>query len=251
MTEGMKHCSRCGEDKLLDAFYKRLTRPNRPDNYYSSWCKECNREKQREYNRKLPERRIKARLEGAVEISIKYCKCCKQDKTIGDFWKLTTSLDGYGYICKSCHSKRQIEQRKTPAGREAMLRARRKEDKRRVKQNAAKNLYGLSTEQYNLLIQEKTCEICNQPFSAKRRPVIDHQHDTVGTVRGIPCRQCNTAMGLMNDDPRILRKAVAYLEGDRKYNIIPEKIGKLIRDVQKEQMKLSLVPELDTTSKVG
>jgi hypothetical protein len=39
-----------------------------------------------------------------------------------------------------------------------------------------------------------------------------HCH-TTGTVRGLLCTKCNTAIGLINDDSEFLRAAVTYLTG--------------------------------------
>jgi len=56
------------------------------------------------------------------------------------------------------------------------------------------------------------CAICGAIAnkSGKRLPV-DHCHNT-GKNRGILCDKCNRGVGLMNDDPTLLRKAIAYLE---------------------------------------
>ncbi|MFF3908865.1 endonuclease VII domain-containing protein [Streptomyces sp. NPDC001848] len=41
---------------------------------------------------------------------------------------------------------------------------------------------------------------------------VDHCHKT-GKVRGVLCFNCNSAIGKLDDDPDIGRRAVAYLEG--------------------------------------
>jgi hypothetical protein len=40
---------------------------------------------------------------------------------------------------------------------------------------------------------------------------IDHDHKS-GKVRGLLCSCCNTGIGFLKDDPRIMRKAADYVE---------------------------------------
>jgi hypothetical protein len=39
----------------------------------------------------------------------------------------------------------------------------------------------------------------------------DHNHET-GAIRGLLCKTCNVALGVLSDDPAILRRLAAYLE---------------------------------------
>ena len=41
---------------------------------------------------------------------------------------------------------------------------------------------------------------------------IDHCHES-GAVRGLLCSLCNCAIGMMQDDPVVLRSAIEYLAG--------------------------------------
>ncbi len=52
------------------------------------------------------------------------------------------------------------------------------------------------------------CDICG---GNRIRIVFDHCHDT-GKFRGWICSPCNVVLGLMNDDPILLRKLADYLE---------------------------------------
>lgn len=68
-----------------------------------------------------------------------------------------------------------------------------------------------------LNIQQHKCVICEtpitihpNPFHWQRRCVVDHCH-TTGEVRGLLCSQCNTALGLLQDDPTALERAIQYL----------------------------------------
>ncbi|WP_276607222.1 endonuclease domain-containing protein [Streptomyces sp. A0958] len=42
---------------------------------------------------------------------------------------------------------------------------------------------------------------------------VDHRR-RAGRVRGVPCFNCNPAIGKLGDDPDALRRAIAYLEGN-------------------------------------
>lgn len=72
--------------------------------------------------------------------------------------------------------------------------------------------YGLSWEQYEALLQKQVgrCAICSRDFD-QMTPHVDHDHVT-GAVRGLLCAPCNSALGNFQDDPVILRTAIAYLE---------------------------------------
>jgi hypothetical protein len=48
-------------------------------------------------------------------------------------------------------------------------------------------------------------------LSAIRQLNVDHDHLT-GKVRGLICSRCNTALGLLADDPALLRRAASYIE---------------------------------------
>ena len=63
-----------------------------------------------------------------------------------------------------------------------------------------------------LAAQDGGCAICgHKPDSTSdRRLAIDHDHET-GRVRGLLCYRCNTAIGLLGDDPERLRRAADYL----------------------------------------
>ncbi len=70
--------------------------------------------------------------------------------------------------------------------------------------------YALTVEEFDELLIEwrGLCPICLEELNP---PCVEHCHDT-GRVRGLTCRQCNTAMGQANDDPERLRRMADYLE---------------------------------------
>jgi len=89
--------------------------------------------------------------------------------------------------------------------------------------------YGLTLEDYERMVarQRSRCAVCRRkrPASDKREWAIDHDHVT-GQIRGLLCDRCNRAIGLLRDEPKILRAAVQYVERHRQLLLIgPRKAG--------------------------
>lgn len=82
--------------------------------------------------------------------------------------------------------------------------------------------YGLSPEKYAELreSQQGKCAICGGEPKPERRLHIDHDHRCCSEksrscgacIRGLLCDACNVGIGMLQDDPALLRAAVAYLE---------------------------------------
>lgn len=72
--------------------------------------------------------------------------------------------------------------------------------------------YGITQEEYDTLIEHQggVCAICKRPMNGSRTEVIDHDHVT-GQVRGILHGQCNTGLGMFEDNPEFLINAAKYL----------------------------------------
>lgn len=75
--------------------------------------------------------------------------------------------------------------------------------------------YGLTPERFDAMLADQGggCAVCRAPVADARgyRPHVDHCHDS-GRVRGLLCGRCNRSIGMMGDDPQLLRDAAAYLE---------------------------------------
>lgn len=109
-----------------------------------------------------------------------------------------------GKYCRQCHANYYQETRTS-------------EDDQ--KKNLRKN-YNLSLEEYRALFtaQQGRCAACGQPErsrSAKTNEIhylaVDHDHDT-GKVRALLCRNCNSALGFLDEDPDKIRQLLAYAE---------------------------------------
>lgn len=89
--------------------------------------------------------------------------------------------------------------------------------------------FGITLEQFNEILEQQggLCAICKKLPGKDRswtgEPVsrlsVDHDHTCClgkrscgKCVRGLLCKSCNTALGLLGDDVEGLRRALAYLE---------------------------------------
>ncbi len=139
----------------------------------------------------------------------KYCGGCGKVKKHAEFYKNRSNWDGVGPRCKPCMAVEQAKWR----------------DKNREKVNANQRKrrllkdYNLPVEEYDRLLEAQgdKCAICEATETRTRAGnthllSVDHCHET-GKVRGLLCNNCNRALGLFNDNPEMLRRAVAYLSG--------------------------------------
>lgn len=79
--------------------------------------------------------------------------------------------------------------------------------------------HGLTSERYDQMFtdQRGLCAMCGQ-VETRKGPAdsrvsllcVDHDHIS-GRVRGLLCFQCNTAIGLLDDDIERLKEAITYL----------------------------------------
>lgn len=56
----------------------------------------------------------------------------------------------------------------------------------------------------------KYCEVCGATIETDRL-CIDHSH-TTGKIRGVLCHNCNTALGLLKDNPVRIEKLLEYIK---------------------------------------
>jgi len=81
-----------------------------------------------------------------------------------------------------------------------------------------KKAYGISLGEYQMLfdLQDGKCAICDNSETDSTNGIVhllavDHDHDS-GKVRGLLCKKCNTAIGLLKHQESLLDKAKKYLE---------------------------------------
>lgn len=110
-------------------------------------------------------------------------------------------------ICKDC---RRVQSNKWEA---------KNKDKKRHLKSHLKQTYGVSLEQCDELrkAQDCRCRICgiHESEATHGRLCVDHCHST-GRVRGLLCKKCNSALGLLGENRDTLRAAIEYLNHEHR-----------------------------------
>jgi len=121
------------------------------------------------------------------------CSDCGTEKPEEDFGLDRNQARGRKYACKECTN--------------AKRRGRYQKENRRYH---LKRAYGITPKQYENMSQEQMgiCAICLEPTKL----YIDHDHVT-GEVRGLLCQKCNSAIGLLYDNPARIDRAAKYVRG--------------------------------------
>lgn len=136
---------------------------------------------------------------------MKRCRVCQEEK------QLTLFRRGQRQ-CRSCENKKNLSRyhnkyKTSTAHRKASYRY------------TLKTVYGLTEDDYQKRYaqQNGSCSICLEHLTnvfdevITKSQAIDHCHKT-GIIRGLLCRQCNTALGMLKDDIESARRLVKYLE---------------------------------------
>lgn len=79
--------------------------------------------------------------------------------------------------------------------------------------------YNLTIDDYNemLISQSNSCAICKiEKDNLPVRLCVDHNHVSL-KVRGLLCNNCNKSIGLFNDEPDRIMKAIKYIENSAKF----------------------------------
>jgi hypothetical protein len=92
------------------------------------------------------------------------------------------------------------------------VREKRKEDPLRYKEHNLRSDHDMSLKAFVGLFmsQDCRCAICQTPFQNYQSACVDHDHQS-GKIRALLCSKCNMAIGLFQDDFRIVREAARYL----------------------------------------
>ena len=132
----------------------------------------------------------------------KTCSLCKEDKSYSAFGNDPRVRCGKVAICNDCARMKNKKWRENNKEKHRQSR----------KKSQIKQRYGISQEMFYLILaaQNNRCGICKTLFDSKKRPSIDHCHET-GRVRGILCQKCNTGIGMFLEKEYILSAAAEYL----------------------------------------
>ncbi|MEV6761999.1 endonuclease VII domain-containing protein [Streptomyces sp. NPDC051105] len=178
-----KHCRKCERDLPPAAFARDR---NRCDGL-QVYCRECVAEYSAAHYRRRREATGKTVREKVdVPAGHKRCPQCEVVKPHSEWERNKTSSDGWASYCRACRAERN-----------------------RV--SFFKRKYGLTEVERDALIasQHGVCCICPSAPAAH----VDHCHET-GRVRGVLCFSCNAALGQFKDQPDVIRRAAAYVEGN-------------------------------------
>jgi Recombination endonuclease VII len=169
--------------------------------------------------------------------SIKRCSRCKKSKDRSEFSRSGRSKDGLQPWCRTCyaayqrdagHNKRLQEAYKKKhddafyqlAFSELRLKfcagcGQAKSIKEFYKKRSGSDGFAsycrpCDVQNTGHRQQHGRCAICKRLPYTKKGLVVDHCHQT-GAIRGILCSRCNSALGLLDDDPALLEQALEYL----------------------------------------
>jgi hypothetical protein len=76
--------------------------------------------------------------------------------------------------------------------------------------------YQMQPGEYDALLRAQggRCAICGaDEAGGKGRFHVDHDHAT-GVIRGLLCHACNLGIGMLRDNPDLMRAAIRYVQGD-------------------------------------
>lgn len=141
------------------------------------------------------------------------CNKCKIIKIKTDFTTAKGYKDGIKKTCKVCAAERQKRYWENNPAQYEKHKARVKINDKNYKRVFLR--HRLTEEAYTLLVNKYNgmCWACK----LRKATSIDHDHGCCDKmhscgkcVRGILCGQCNSALGLLQDDPRVIKNLLAY-----------------------------------------
>jgi len=147
-----------------------------------------------------------------VGIVTKTCTGCQQQKPLTEFFSRGGKLSHlYKSRCKQCMQTQRQEW--ADKNRDHLNDWRRNNwvvaGRRLRRRGATQQMYDALYE-----AQKGCCALCEEPEEKFAWLCIDHDHVT-GRIRGLLCPNCNRGLGLLQDNPDLLRKAAKYVEAHK------------------------------------
>jgi hypothetical protein len=126
----------------------------------------------------------------------KLCNKCLVIKPLFSFSIDKRSKNGYQTRCKPCQA--EVKKEMAPYYRNKHLEAK----------------YGINQVVYEQMLKEQDgkCAVCfiEEKYTENSRLCVDHNHET-GEIRGLLCKKCNQALGLLQDNADFCESAGRYL----------------------------------------
>jgi hypothetical protein len=159
---------------------------------------------------------------------VKRCRRCGEDKPLDEFYAEKSGRDGRRPECKACtaaqrkqwyaaNKEREIArvrawQQANPDRVKASQHKNREQRNRKMRELHLRNKFDLTPAQYDQMLDRQGggCAICGDPARADSSLHVDHDHGS-GEIRGLLCMRCNNAIGLLKEDPCLLRRAANYV----------------------------------------
>jgi len=144
---------------------------------------------------------------------MKPCTTCKKVKPLTDFYNHVKH--GPRPECKACSKERNAKNwkrnKKSIVDKNNEWREVNK-DKLAIytRKQTLRRKYGITPEVYGQMLksQSNTCAICE--LASDKILCVDHSHET-GKVRALLCNACNTALGLLKEDIKIVESLKRYI----------------------------------------
>jgi hypothetical protein len=176
-----KRCPACEETKPVSEFGRNQSLGDG----LSFYCLSCNRARNNRWYRESRSRQGKVvRDHSWIPDGFRWCPDCKRAVAHEEYSRNAGTPSGFGSKCKACHN----------AGNNAAywLRA-----------------YGMPRKGVDEIRakQGNRCALCAEGDPGH----LDHDHVN-GSVRALLCQRCNFALGLLRDDPDLMRAAADYIE---------------------------------------
>lgn len=141
-------------------------------------------------------------------VSTKFCRGCRRTlSTSVYFGTRGHHLKGHRvlrYRCRDCEAKQVYDWKHSNRDRAKEI----------SRSSCLSIRYKLTVKQYEKCLKEQNggCKICKSPPGDTRLDV-DHNH-TTGKFRGLLCRKCNVALGLLKERTDLVMKAAEYMASE-------------------------------------